>query len=233
MAFLYDQPFAHRGLHGLGLVENSRAAFDAALAAGHGFECDVQASADGIPFVFHDYDLDRLTAETGPVADQMAAVLDHVLLTGTDEHLPRLTDILAQVAGRSPILIEIKSRDRNITAICLGVRRALEGYRGKAAIMSFNPMVPAWFAAHAPHIVRGLVVSEEDKEGLKGRWERTLSLWRSRAEFLAYDIRDLPSSFASRARSRGLPLLTWTVRDVGQERVALREADQIIYEKNG
>ena len=47
-------PFAHRGLHGSGLVENSRAAFDAAVAAGHGIELDVQASRDGEAIVFHD-----------------------------------------------------------------------------------------------------------------------------------------------------------------------------------
>src|SRR3546814_8241602 len=71
--------------------------------------------------------------------------------------------------------------------------------------MSFNPLVSAWFAAQAPHIVRGLVVSEEDKSGFKGRIERMLSHWRARPEFLAYDVRDLPSIFADRARRRGLP----------------------------
>lgn len=233
VAFLYEQPFAHRGLHGLGFVENSRAAFDAALAAGHGFECDVQASAEGVPFVFHDYELDRLTAETGPLARQRASVLDRVVLEGTDEHLPRLDEILARVAGRLPVLIEIKARGRDITALCLGVRRALEGYRGRVAVMSFNPRVSAWFAAHASHVVRGLVVSEEGKKGLKGRLERLVSFWRSRPEFLAYDIRDLPSRFAARARARGLPVLTWTIRDGRQQQVAMQHADQIIYEKNG
>lgn len=233
VAFLYEQPFAHRGLHGLGFVENSRAAFDAALAAGHGIECDVQASADGVPFVIHDEELDRLTGERGPIGAQMAAVLDRVLLEGTDEFLPRLAEILGRVGGRLPLLIEIKAHGSNITRLCLGVRRALEGYRGKVAIMSFNPLVPAWFAAHAPHVVRGLVVSEEDKKGLRGRIERTLSLWRSRAEFLAYDIRDLPSAFASRARRRGLPVLTWTVRDAAQQLAASAHADQVIYETNG
>ena len=232
VAFLYEQPFAHRGLHGLGLVENSRAAFDAALAAGHGIECDVQASADGVPFVIHDEELDRLTGERGEVSAQMAAVLDNVLLKGSDEYLPRLTEILGRVGGRLPLLIEIKAPGRDTKRLCLGVRRALEGYRGKVAIMSFNPLVPAWFAVHAPHIVRGLVATEEDKKGLKGRIERTLSLWRSRAEFLAYDIRDLPSPFAARARRRGLPVLTWTVRDARQEQVAGTHADQVIYEKN-
>src|SRR3546814_11909965 len=95
--------------------------------------------------------------------------------------------------------------------------------------MSFNPLVSAWFAAQAPHIVRGLVVSEEDKSGSKGRIERMLSLWRARPEFLAYDVRDLPSIFADRERRRGLPVLTWTVQDAAPATAAMRPTAQRIY----
>ena len=58
---LFAKPFAHRGLHGAGVIENSRAAFRAAIEAGHGIELDVQASSDGEEIVFHDYELGRLT----------------------------------------------------------------------------------------------------------------------------------------------------------------------------
>ena len=61
VAFLKGQPYAHRGLHGNGALENSPAAFEAAIKLGHGIECDVQAAEDGRAFVFHDYELDRLT----------------------------------------------------------------------------------------------------------------------------------------------------------------------------
>src|SRR3546814_14506883 len=90
VAFLRAQPFAHRGLHGNGVVENSRTAFDAAIRVGHGMECDVQVSSDGVPFVFHDDTLDRLTAEQGPVRSRSADMLDRVLLKGTEESPPRL-----------------------------------------------------------------------------------------------------------------------------------------------
>src|SRR5688572_31690887 len=80
VAFLSGQPFAHRGLHGQGRVENSRAAFQAAIEAGHGIECDVQASRDGEVFVFHDYALDRLTDAAGAVADRRAQELDAIRL---------------------------------------------------------------------------------------------------------------------------------------------------------
>lgn len=230
VAFLRAQPFAHRGLHGGDVVENSLSAFAAAIEAGHGMECDVQASHDGVPFVFHDDTLDRLTQEHGPVAARSASLLDAVVLRGTGETLPRLDALLARIGGRAPLLIEIKAPHRNIGSLCMAVRRALEGYGGKVAVMSFNPMVSAWFARQAPHVVRGLVVTEEGKRGVRGKVERTLSLWKAKPDFLAYDIRDLPSPFAARARSRGLPVLTWTVRTAEQEAVALIHADEIIYE---
>jgi glycerophosphoryl diester phosphodiesterase len=231
VAFLTAQPFAHRGLHGEGVVENSRAAFRAAIAAGHGIECDVQASRDGEAIVFHDDTLDRLTGETGRIADRTAASLAATTLTGTDETLFRIGELLALVGGRVPILIELKAPDRQVAPLCLAVRRALEGYRGPAAVMSFNPLVAHWFATHAGRIVRGLVVSEGDTRKLR-RWaERHLALWRARPDFLAYDVRDLPSSFAAAARARGTPVLTWTVRDAAPEQAATAHADQIIYER--
>ncbi|MBN9788744.1 glycerophosphodiester phosphodiesterase [Pseudonocardia sp. TMWB2A] len=231
LRFLTVQPFAHRGLHGGRVIENSRAAFRAGMAQGHGIECDVQVSKDGTAYVFHDYDLDRLTDASGKVADKHDAELDAIRLKGTDETIPRLTEMLALVAGKVPLLIEIKSEGRRVHALCLSVRRGLEGYAGPAAVMSFNPYVASWFNHNGAHIIRGLVVTEEGKQGLRGRAERHLSLWKARPDFLAYDIRDLPSEFAESQRVRGLPLLTWTVRTADQEAVAFNAADEVIYER--
>ncbi len=63
--------YAHRGLHGPGVPENSPSAFAAAIARGLGIECDVQRSGDGKAMVFHDWELDRLT---GSVARLRRAV---------------------------------------------------------------------------------------------------------------------------------------------------------------
>ena len=223
-------PYAHRGLHGGGRIENSRAAFAAAITAGHGIELDVQASLDGEAFVIHDYELDRLTGARGAVAKRLAADLRTIGLSGSDEKLATLAETLRFVASRVPLLIEVKAPDRKVARLCLAVFRALEGYRGPVGVMSFNPEVGRWFARHAPRIARGLVVSEQGKRGLKGRFERRLSLWRSKPDFLAYDIRDLPSRFAAAQRRRGLPIRTWTVRSDSDRRRAAAHADQIIYE---
>jgi glycerophosphoryl diester phosphodiesterase len=231
VAFLKGRRFAHRGFHGGGIVENSRTAFLAAIARGDGIELDVQASRDGVAIVFHDYELGRLTDAQGALAARDAADLARIRLKGAEETLPSLGDVLGLVAGRVPLLIEVKSRDRRPARLCAAVRDALAGYAGPAAVMSFNPEVGRWFAAYAPEVVRGLVVTEEDKKGLRGAWERHLALWRAKPDFLAYDVRDLPSSFAATQRARGLPVLSWTVRSDADEATVAVHADAPIHER--
>jgi glycerophosphoryl diester phosphodiesterase len=216
-------------LHGDGRIENSRAAFEAAIAAGSGIELDVQASADGEAMVFHDYDLERLTDGFGALRTLGSAELKRIRLTGSDETIPALTDILALVGGRAPLLIELKSPGRRVAQLCRAVQRALDPYRGPVAVMSFNPEIGHHFARHAPERLRGLVVTEREK-GLRGFIERPLALWRSHADFLAYDIRDLPSRFAAARRAKGMPVLTWTVRTPADRARAAEHASQIIYE---
>ena len=79
-------------------------------------------------------------------------------------------------------------------------------------------------------VLRGLVVTEEGKKGLRGRIERYLSRRIARPDFLAYDVRDFPSRFAGRQRAAGMPVLTWTVRTQADRAAAAANADQIIYE---
>ena len=64
--WLTKTPIAHRALHdgNKQRFENSISAFAAAAEAGYAIECDLHISADGVPIVFHDPTLDRLTSET-------------------------------------------------------------------------------------------------------------------------------------------------------------------------
>lgn len=230
VAFLTGQPYAHRGLHGNGVLENSPAAFEAAIKIGHGIECDVQAAEDGRAFVFHDLELDRLTDKSGLFGKLRSEDIDQIQLKGGHGKIPRLRETLTQINGRVPVLIEIKSLDRRVGPLCLSVRRALEGYTGRAAVMSFNPLVNTWFRMNAAHIVRGLVITEDGSKNLHGRIARHRNLWAARPDFLAYDIRDLPSRFAAAQRARGMPIVTWTVRTAEQEKIASIHADEPVYE---
>lgn len=223
------RPFAHRGLHGSGRIENSRAAFEAAIEARHGIELDVQLSGDAQAMVFHDEELGRLSVEQGFVRGRTAADLARIRLRESDETIPALPEILALIAGRAPLLIEVKAPGREVGALSRAVSAALKTYIGPVAVMSFNPEVGHWFARHDPKMLRGLVVTEKGKKW-RGWLKRRLALWRSRADFLAYDIRDLPSGFAESARRRNLRVLTWTVRTLTERARAAEHADQIIYE---
>jgi hypothetical protein len=59
---------------------------------------------------------------------------------------------------------------------------------------------------------------------------RRLALWRAKPDFLAYDVRDLPSAMSVRARGRGMPVFTWTCRGDDDRARAAEHADQMIYE---
>lgn len=229
--FLTDRPFAHRGLHGPEASENGMAAFDAAIAAGLGIECDVRTSRDGVAFVFHDARLERMAGLQENVDSLDAVLLDAIALPDAGS-IPRLSTLLERCSGQVPLLVEIKADKRHVADLCESVARELAGTdAGLAAVMSFNPHAVRWFARHRPETVRGLVVTQQGKGRLRGRFERTLALWLARPDFIACDIRDLPSPFATRARRRGLPVLTWTVRSDEERARAARHADQIIFER--
>lgn len=231
-AILTTVDIAHRGLHNgtAARVENSLPAFTAALEGGFGMECDVRLSADGVAYVFHDDQLDRLTLESGPVSSRSAAQLDQVQLSDSGV-IPRLSALLALIGGRTPLLIEIKIDGvEPVGRLCAAVRDDLAGYNGAVGVMSFDPRVGRWFATHAPDVPRGLVVTEEGSKGWWGHIKRALALVHANPDFLAYDIRDLPSPFAARARLEGIPVLSWTVRRPEHWQTVRQHADAAIFE---
>lgn len=230
-AFLTTRPFAHRGLHGQGRSENGMMAFDAAIAAGFGIECDVRLNSDGQVIVFHDATLDRLMGRPARVRDLSAAELGAIGLSDGSAP-PRLAALLDRCGGVTPLLVEIKADERWAGPLCAAVAADLRRHPGApVAIMSFHPLVPFWFAWHAPQVVRGLVVTQRNKGKWRGRLSRALALWLSRPDFLACDIRDLPSPLARAFRRRGLPVLSWTVRSAADRATAADHADQIIFEQ--
>lgn len=201
--------YAHRGLHSAGAPENSLAAAKGAIAAGLGIECDIQRSADDHPMVFHDWNLERLTGRPEETEDLDANNLESLRLLGTDQQPMRLAMFLEAIAGRVPLLIEIKSQPGyDVEWTCLYVARLLTDYRGNHAVMSFDPRVGAWFAAEAPDVVRGLVGTDSYENGFEGAWRDPAALANAQPDFLAVDVRDLLRLEAGAWRAAGRPLLT-------------------------
>jgi glycerophosphoryl diester phosphodiesterase len=234
VAWLESCTYAHRGLHGPGVPENSLAAFQGAVERGLGIELDVQLSRDGQPLVFHDWQLDRLTGESGPVAARTMAELCAIRLQGGPQVIPSLGMVLKLVAGKVPLLVEIKTRkDMQVEPVCMAVRRALEDYRGACAIIGFDPRVIRWFADNSPTTTRGLSFTLDGKPSLAGRIGRRLALWHSRPDFITSNIRDLPSRFAESQRRRGLKLVAWTIANPELRKRAEGCADALISEGAG
>jgi glycerophosphoryl diester phosphodiesterase len=162
------RPYAHRGLWGEGLPENSLGAFRAAAEKGFAIELDIQLSRDGEVMVFHDYTLDRVCGRTGKICELDAAELGNIPLNGVEtEHIPTLREVLDAVGGRVPLLIELKGENAN-TALVPAALKVLEGYKGLWCMESFNPLLLRAVKKQAPHVVRGLLSTNLLKEKKSG-----------------------------------------------------------------
>lgn len=228
-AWLVSRPIAHRGFHDLNQTrwENTIAAFDAAVVRGYAIECDVHLSRDGVPVVFHDEDLHRLTGQNGLVHERTAAELAQMKVGGGANHVPTLAEMLARVAGRVPVVIELKAMQGRDDGLVAAVARALADYRGEAAIMSFGHHLVRQFAMKAPGVPAGLTA-----EGVTPReLEAHFSMLAHPISFVSFSVADLPNPFIAMVREKlSMPVITWTVRDEQARQTTLAHADQMTFE---
>ncbi len=226
LGWLTTTPIAHRGLHTLPHApENSLKAFAAAVTAGFPIELDVRLLADGAVAVFHDHDLQRLTGAAGVLEEQTTAQIQQRRLLGTDEHVPLLIETLALVAGRVPILVEIKTEAASTERLEWATLQALKGYEGEIAIQSFSPAILAFLAEQAPQIRRGQLAADDHWQDAEG--------WADIADppdFIAYHLQALPTPLSSALRARGVPLLSWTIQTLEEQRRAAAVSDNCIFE---
>ena len=241
-AFL-TRPLAHRALHdrAAGRPENSRAAVRAAVAAGYGIEIDVQMSSDGQAMVFHDEDLDRLTSLHGPVKARTAADLGQIRLRDAGDGIPTLPEVLALVAGRVPLLIEVKDQTLTMSEtdgrLEAATAAALHPYAGPVAVMSFNPHAVACMARLAPQLPRGLTTSAYDPDDWAPLPDATCSRLRgipdydrTGASFISHEAADLSRPRVAALKAQGAAILCWTIRSPEAEDQARRVAHNITFE---
>lgn len=237
----YDLPLAHRALHDVtdGRPENSRAAIRAAIAGGYGIEVDVQLSADGAAMVFHDYALDRLTSEAGTVRERDAAALGHVQLSGGDEGIPDLPEVLELVAGRVPLVVEIKDQDGamgpDVGPLEAATAAALQGYAGPLAVMSFNPHSVMRMAELLPDVPRGIVTSAYSADwplpnDVRDHLRAIPDYDRVGACFISHEVSDLARPRVAALKAKGAMICCWTVRSAAQEAEARQIAHNVTFE---
>ncbi len=236
-------PLAHRALHdcAAGRPENSRAAIRAAVAAGYGIEIDIQPSRDGVPMVFHDYDLKRLTGSPGPIAGRTAAELGALRLLDAEDGIPTLAEVLALVAGRVPVLIEVKDQDgamgANVGALEQAIGAVVAGYDGPLALMSFNPHSVAALATAAPLVPRGLTTSGYAPEdwklipaAVRDHRRAIPDYARTGSSFISHEAADLARPRVGELKASGAVILCWTIRSPEAEAEARKFADNITFE---
>ena len=239
--WLTARPIAHRGLHDRagGVPENTIAAARAAVAGGYAIECDVQPSLDGEAMVFHDAALGRLTEAFEPVAARKAADLEALAIARTAERIPTLGRLLAEIGGRVPLIVEIKSQSTGDLALTRRVVEVVSAYDGPVALKSFDPGIVAALRAIAPTIPRGIVgeTTQDDPAyaAMSAPARRALSdllhLGETRPDFLSWRVDDLPCAPTHLCRLLGgLPVMTWTVRNQDQRSRAASHADQMVFE---
>ena len=220
LAALRGWSYAHRGLHGEGIPENSMAAFRRSLEHGYGIELDVHLMKDGELAVVHDSSLKRTAGADVRIEDLTAEDLEKYPLEGTEEKIPLFRDVLALYAGKAPLIIELKPEKGNHAALAKATCDLLESYEGAYCLESFDPRAVIWLKKHRPELIRGqLAYNYFTKKGMLP-WILKLLLTfnlmnvTTRPDFIAYRCDHLKvfTNFLCR-KVLGLQGVTWTLKN--------------------
>lgn len=188
------QYIAHRGFHdnASDCPENTLPAFRKAVEHGYGIELDVQLTKDKVPVVAHDYDLKRIAGVDKRIEDCTLEELKQYHVFKSTETVPELREVLRTVAGRVPLIIEIKV-ERKYRETSERVAALLDYYHGIYCVESFSPLALWWFKHHRPSVLRGQLATNHRREGLKTPWyiegilTNCLLNGFSKPDFIAYN----------------------------------------------
>ncbi len=246
--WLVERPIAHRGLHDTakGVIENTLRAAEAAIGGGFAIECDIQLSADGEAIIFHDETLDRLTDASGPISARSAAEIATARIKGSGEPPPTFAAFLDKVAGRTPIICELKSRFDGDWRIGDRAAALAATYDGPVAFKSFDHDLVAYLRLRRPHmrpprgpcpigILAQASYDDPDWAFLSAEQKRDWTDFDhydlARPDFLSWNVDDLPHKIPFLVKElTGAPVMVWTVRTAEQREAAHKWADQIVFD---
>lgn len=231
--------YAHRGLHGNGVPENSLAAFRLAVEHGYGAELDVHLSKDRRLVVIHDESLKRTAGVEKNVEELTAEELNACRLEGTQEKIPYLEEVLALYEGKTPLIIEIKAVKRNHAELTYRVCELLKNYpKLQFCIESFDPRVIRWLKKNRPDIIRGQLSCNFVKRRhnlsfpLAVLMTNLASNALTRPHFVAYRFADRRGLAPYLCRKLwGVKEVSWTIENATDAKTALDDGAMIIFEK--
>jgi glycerophosphoryl diester phosphodiesterase len=189
--------------------------------------------------VHHDDALGRLTEGSGRLCDMAAVEIKRVRFKTSADRILTLGELCDLVGGRTTLVLELKSHFDGDRRLAQRAADVLANYAGPVAMMSFDPAMIEVVRWIAPDLTRGIVAERHYAHHEWDRFPRSekrrmaflLHANRTRPQFIAYGVKDLPAAAPLIARAVfGLPLLTWTVRSDDDRRRAARWADQMIFE---
>lgn len=227
--------YAHRGLfdNESQAPENSLNAIREAVKAGYGIEFDVQLSKDDVPVIFHDADLKRMCGVDGKVWDYTVEELQKMKLANSDQTIPTLAQVLEEVDGSVPLIIEYKM-DRVDTKVCELGNKLLEKYNGTYCMESFHPFAVRWYRKNRPDVLRGQLSENFIRDGKK---EFTMFLmtylltnFMTRPDFVAYRHKDADNISRRICKCLGALSVAWTIRSQAEYEKAKKHFDLFIFD---
>ena len=230
--------YAHRGLHGNGLPENSMAAFKAALDGGYGIELDIHLLKDGNLAVMHDSALKRTTGAEGRIEDLTTEELKNYHLEGTEQTIPTFREVLELFDGKAPLIVELKPAGGNHDVLSQAACDMLEGYKGVYCMESFDPRCVYWLKKHRPRIIRGQLSEDFVKNDKTMPWllrfalTHLLTNFLTVPDFVAYkfaDRKNTPSTWLCR-KLYCVQGVSWTLKTKEDYDTAVKEGWLPIFE---
>jgi len=220
---------AHRGLHNEKYPENSLGAFENAIKKGFAIETDVRLLKDDTVVIFHDPDLKRMCGVDIKINELTIEDLEKYKLNNSNYTIPTLKEVLELVAGKIPIMIELKPLKKK-EHLEEKVYELIKDYKGELAVKSFNPFTMIWFKKHAPQILRGMLSSYFEDFYLPFFYKIALKkLWLFKfvkPDFISYNVDNLPNKYVNKK----VPIIAWTITNKEMEENAMKNANNIVFE---
>ncbi len=231
MKLFKNRFIAHRGLHKNKMIpENSMLAFKAAIEKNYAIEFDINITKDNQIVVFHDDDLNRLCNKKENIEDVSYDFLKDLNLYESNEKIPLLKELLDEVAGKIPLIIEIK-KHKNIGLLENILLEMLKEYKGEYFICSFEKDILLWLEKNKPKEIRGLIFESLPIKFKK--YEKIAFLYKyfkSKADFISLEDKLIDSSIYDFCKKKELDILVWTIKDKKSFQNIDKKVSAVIFE---